>query len=155
MKVGRKDRCPCGSGKKYKKCCLQRESQSKQIQVKVIRPTPQNPTWIVDYEPQCPPDVFFDTNVWISMNHDDIRALQRLKQNRGFCYRYSTTNYVELVSHLEDQPSTSYANPFRKYQSCIEKLIQVCDSEVLPSSEMELLCAITGGQSVADAGHGA
>ena len=22
-KVGRNDRCPCGSGKKYKKCCLQ------------------------------------------------------------------------------------------------------------------------------------
>ena len=139
MKVGRNDRCPCGSGKKYKKCCLQKESQNKQIQVKVIRPTSQNPNWIVDYDLQRPPDVFFDTNVWISMNQDDIRVLQRLKQNRGFCYRYSTTNYVELVSHLEDQPSTSYANPFRKYQACIEKLIQVCDSEVLPSSEMELL----------------
>jgi len=25
-KVGRNDPCPCGSGKKYKKCCLQRES---------------------------------------------------------------------------------------------------------------------------------
>jgi hypothetical protein len=24
-KVGRNDRCPCGSGKKYKQCCLQRE----------------------------------------------------------------------------------------------------------------------------------
>ncbi len=23
-KVGRNDACPCGSGKKYKKCCLQR-----------------------------------------------------------------------------------------------------------------------------------
>ncbi|WP_295815019.1 SEC-C metal-binding domain-containing protein, partial [uncultured Nitratireductor sp.] len=24
-KVGRNDPCPCGSGKKYKKCCLQAE----------------------------------------------------------------------------------------------------------------------------------
>ena len=24
-KVGRNDPCPCGSGKKYKKCCLERE----------------------------------------------------------------------------------------------------------------------------------
>jgi preprotein translocase subunit SecA len=24
-KVGRNDPCPCGSGKKYKKCCLPRE----------------------------------------------------------------------------------------------------------------------------------
>jgi len=26
-KVGRNDPCPCGSGKKYKKCCLQTEKQ--------------------------------------------------------------------------------------------------------------------------------
>ncbi len=26
MKVGRNDPCPCGSGKKYKKCCLQKET---------------------------------------------------------------------------------------------------------------------------------
>jgi uncharacterized protein len=25
-KVGRNDACPCGSGKKYKKCCLAQES---------------------------------------------------------------------------------------------------------------------------------
>lgn len=25
MKVGRNDPCPCGSGKKYKKCCLNKE----------------------------------------------------------------------------------------------------------------------------------
>ena len=28
MKVGRNDPCPCGSGKKYKKCCLEREKIS-------------------------------------------------------------------------------------------------------------------------------
>jgi len=26
MKIGRNDPCPCGSGKKYKKCCLKKES---------------------------------------------------------------------------------------------------------------------------------
>ena len=26
-KVGRNDRCPCGSGKKYKKCCMNRENE--------------------------------------------------------------------------------------------------------------------------------
>ena len=25
MKIGRNDPCPCGSGKKYKKCCIDRE----------------------------------------------------------------------------------------------------------------------------------
>jgi uncharacterized protein len=28
-KVGRNDPCPCGSGKKYKNCCLQKEQQQK------------------------------------------------------------------------------------------------------------------------------
>ena len=28
MKIGRKDLCPCGSGKKYKNCCLRKETMS-------------------------------------------------------------------------------------------------------------------------------
>ena len=27
MKIGRNDLCPCGSGKKYKKCCLIRDNR--------------------------------------------------------------------------------------------------------------------------------
>jgi len=27
MKLGRNDPCPCGSGKKYKKCCLMRDER--------------------------------------------------------------------------------------------------------------------------------
>ena len=26
MKIGRNDLCPCGSGKKYKNCCLRKET---------------------------------------------------------------------------------------------------------------------------------
>ena len=28
MKIGRNDLCPCGSGKKYKFCCLKNDSMS-------------------------------------------------------------------------------------------------------------------------------
>ena len=28
QKIGRNDSCPCGSGKKYKRCCLARQSAS-------------------------------------------------------------------------------------------------------------------------------
>lgn len=28
MKIGRNDLCPCGSGKKYKKCCLYKKHQN-------------------------------------------------------------------------------------------------------------------------------
>lgn len=32
-KVGRNDPCPCGSGKKYKKCCLRKEEEERRAQV--------------------------------------------------------------------------------------------------------------------------
>lgn len=31
MKIGRNDKCPCGSGLKYKKCCLIKEAKERQI----------------------------------------------------------------------------------------------------------------------------
>jgi hypothetical protein len=35
QKVGRNDPCPCGSGKKYKKCC-EEKAQKKQFQAQVL-----------------------------------------------------------------------------------------------------------------------
>jgi methionyl aminopeptidase len=34
MKIGRNDPCPCGSGKKYKKCCMGKENSAKNADVK-------------------------------------------------------------------------------------------------------------------------
>ena len=34
MKVGRNDPCPCGSGKKYKKCCLGKDLATRDRQIK-------------------------------------------------------------------------------------------------------------------------
>jgi hypothetical protein len=31
MKIGRNEPCPCGSGKKYKKCCLKKDELKKAI----------------------------------------------------------------------------------------------------------------------------
>jgi hypothetical protein len=98
-----------------------------------------SPHWIVEHDPQNPPDVFFDTNVWIGMNQQDIANLKRLESNRGFLFRYSVTNYCEIVSHLEDQPSESTPEPFIKYRQCLRKITEVCHREVLPAPEMEFL----------------
>ena len=35
MEVGRNDLCPCGSGKKYKKCCMKKEKVVEIGQLKV------------------------------------------------------------------------------------------------------------------------
>src|SRR5207249_234995 len=37
MKVGRNDPCPCGSGKKYKKCCLEKDQAAERAQRVVAR----------------------------------------------------------------------------------------------------------------------
>jgi len=35
-KIGRNDPCPCGSGKKYKKCCEQKLGSKKSLENRVI-----------------------------------------------------------------------------------------------------------------------
>lgn len=102
-----------------------------------------SPDWIFYYDETRPPDIFFDTNVWIGMSNSDSGALSSIQTKRGFGYRYSVTNYCELLSHLEDPPSESCGDPFIKYRQCFRKMIQICHHEVLPSPEMEFL-AMTG-----------
>lgn len=93
----------------------------------------------INYDPNHPPDVFFDTNVWRGMNDKDIDTLNCLQQKRGFCYRYSTINFIELISHLDDTPSKKCPNPFTKFQSCFRKIIKLCQKEILTSPELEFL----------------
>jgi hypothetical protein len=42
MKAGRNDPCPCGSGKKYKKCCLAKNVEESLKQAAVISPPPSS-----------------------------------------------------------------------------------------------------------------
>lgn len=93
----------------------------------------------IKYDQNNPPVIFFDTNVWRSITETDVATLQRLQQKYGFHYRYSATNFVELVSHLEDQPSKSSRKPFRMYQACFRRMRKLCDREILPSPEMVFL----------------
>ncbi|MBI2367883.1 MAG: hypothetical protein HYV01_23165, partial [Deltaproteobacteria bacterium] len=86
-----------------------------------------------------PPDIYFDTNVWIGMNAEDVKILEELERNRGFRYHYSITNYCELLSHFEDPPLPDCRDPFSKYQHCLRRIVQLCYGEVLPSPEMEFL----------------
>ena len=42
MKAGRNDPCPCGSGKKYKKCCLAKDQEASSRRTAVIPPPPSS-----------------------------------------------------------------------------------------------------------------
>jgi hypothetical protein len=48
-KIGRNDPCPCGSGKKYKKCCLRKDHKKQITPVESFKVKPKNKPEIVDY----------------------------------------------------------------------------------------------------------
>ncbi|MGR3318114.1 MAG: hypothetical protein ACUZ8O_06500 [Candidatus Anammoxibacter sp.] len=109
---------------------------SNQSQLEVI---PDDSGCEIKYDQNHPPDVFFDTNVWRGMGNEDVRTLKQLQDKRGFSYRYSTINFLELVSHLDEQPSEKCKCPFSIYRSCFRKIIKLCHKNILPSPEMEFL----------------
>lgn len=97
---------------------------------------------IIDYNPQNPPQVFFDTNVLLGLNPEGIDALEKLQVNRKFNYRYSMLNFVELASHFGDTSSSKVLNPFRKYQAVFEKISKFFDLKPLPSPEFVFMKAV-------------
>ncbi|MBX3305873.1 MAG: hypothetical protein KF751_07440 [Nitrospira sp.] len=96
----------------------------------------------IDYDPRFPPHVFFDTNVVIGLNAEAIDALNRLKSEQGFIYRYSMLNFVELASHMGDEPDSNTPDPFKKYQSAFKKIASLCDPRPLPSAETVFMKAV-------------
>ena len=58
MKIGRNAPCHCGSGKKYKQCCLRKDEEAARTAlatpVTPAAPRPRTPTSL--YVPQPPPD---------------------------------------------------------------------------------------------------
>ena len=49
-KIGRNAPCPCGSGKKYKKCCLPRQEEEAARPRPSLQPAPE-PLWIWEDDP--------------------------------------------------------------------------------------------------------
>lgn len=109
---------------------------------RVIDASTRIATFTISIDPHNPPDVFFDTNVWIGMSTNDVEHLRRLRIERGFRYRYSVTNYVELISRLARGPSPRWNNPFTKVRAAFRRIHTLCDPEVLPSPESEYLASV-------------
>jgi tetratricopeptide (TPR) repeat protein len=71
QKVGRNDPCPCGSGKKYKKCCLDKDAEdarNRPTPPRVHRPSPKDSVPL----PVAPPKVAYDA---IEFGDDDLDEL--------------------------------------------------------------------------------
>ena len=93
----------------------------------------------INFPPAHPPEVYFDTNVWLSMSDADLESLQVHKAQRGYRYRYSITNYVEMLSRLGRGPTPRFPNPFGRIRAAFRRIQRLCEPEVLPSPEMSFL----------------
>ena len=95
--------------------------------------------YFVEFAPNTPPEILLDTHIWLNMSRSEEQALQRLKAELGFRFRYSTTNYVELLSQLAQGPTKKRKNPFGMVRGAFRKIRRLCEPEVLPSPEMAYL----------------
>jgi hypothetical protein len=76
-KIGRNDPCPCGSGKKYKKCCLGRDEQFAARQREQMSATPRALDWLAQHYPEEMAEaVRFD--YFGDPSEDDRQALEAL-----------------------------------------------------------------------------
>jgi tetratricopeptide (TPR) repeat protein len=96
-KPGRNDPCPCGSGKKYKKCCLPQQEAARTSAVHREKP------FIAELRPDL--DEAVD------------RALQRLEQGEG---KRVESEITELLEQNPDYHLTNYA--MGVYQAMVEKV---------------------------------
>src|SRR6266511_2438537 len=53
MRAGRNDPCPCGSGKKYKKCCLTQDQETEASRLAQSAPPPDSAS--PPHPPEAPP----------------------------------------------------------------------------------------------------
>lgn len=50
--IGRNDRCPCGSGKKYKQCCLRRQTEERRLTQAELATVPLAVNWLLEHHPE-------------------------------------------------------------------------------------------------------
>lgn len=89
-KIGRNDICPCGSGQKYKKCCIASDRVFNTIENKK-QPSP-----------------FFDKYNSIDLIKT-FAGLTLLSQNHGKNIRFEELSRRTLISYNEDMPAASFS----------------------------------------------
>ncbi|MCI0337204.1 MAG: SEC-C domain-containing protein [Acidobacteria bacterium] len=78
MNIGRNDPCPCGSGKKYKKCCLPKQTEIEPTAIPTKAASSRmDDDWIApgeigDYGPPDLSQEFFDANPTTEMSAQDL-----------------------------------------------------------------------------------
>jgi hypothetical protein len=135
MKTGRNDPCPCGSGKKYKKCCIDSignthfpETFGKRDRMKSDDIIPVDA--VMDYGPACSDNAFFEAN-----DVHDISSARLL-------YSIILNPHVEILAHMAVRQVLSRgedeADCIRKADN-VETLIDIMKSKPDPINHALLM----------------
>lgn len=106
-KIGRNDPCPCGSGKKYKKCCLNKnrkeEMASPRVQAKIKSKKK---------------DIFeeFEERFFLEMSHPKIKSknkhkLKKLTKAQLFWKNFEESEYEDQIKLYLERIEESYLDP--------------------------------------------
>lgn len=116
MRVGRNDPCPCGSGRKYKKCCLPKEPADKPPQVTTNGKAGTEPTSTGRHlrsEERFVPSGLTITPYTIAKLSEDPRVLAHLPELRRAAKRYARENWT--LSKIASMSTTQIEAQLRAY----------------------------------------
>ena len=88
-KIGRNDPCPCGSGQKYKNCCIEKECSTETISSDILK----NIKLIKEITIDIPNDILDNTHYDFDIKNESYQEWEKLKL-------YSETRYKEINNIL-------------------------------------------------------
>lgn len=159
MKAGRNEPCPCGSGKKYKKCCLDKDEKREKLKQQVMKisrrdfisgPYKNCPN------PQCLAENSFGVFTPISESrsysrecikcwHKEHFELPRIKKKIVYLDQFVISNLVKLLDKSHSSHQKIKADPF--WESLFIKLEKASKLQaiVCPDSFYHRDESMTGG----------
>jgi hypothetical protein len=77
--------------------------------------------YFVEFDPNIPVEILLDTHIWLNMSKAEEQVAQRLRTELCFRFRYSMTNYIELLSQLAQGPTKKRKKAVWHGQGCVPK----------------------------------
>lgn len=120
-KVGRNDPCPCGSGKKFKKCCLPKQEEWQ------LRLSPDS-SWGKDWDRYPPVEGKGSRPGLLDFYSEDAIAVDRLAYQALLIYNHPT-------AQQKKEARRTLLEVLKLLWSAFEKLQQICEAKGLKTAE--------------------
>lgn len=158
MKIGRNDRCPCGSGLKYKKCCLNG--------VPARPATPVRRPLAIQAQPNlgsAQPSVVGQVHKVVKQVIEDRQSQEPVKSNEPVKVAWELCPAVQVLQSLADQDTVkatatgNFSRDFCQQQICLlgehEQGKSVRGEGDLPLLGLFKRCALAAGMIVYEKGR--